>query len=366
MTRTPLLVLATVDPVIRDATIFGMVTDQPRLVVVRHDLLHDEDGGSIRRVVLAADGVVEDRTVALEHACLSCAVREDAVPTLARLAADDRWDTVLLALPVSAESLPVTRALAGSTRADQPLHRLRLAHVVAALDVEAFADDVLGDDLLAERGLALGRGDRRAVGEAIAAQVAHADTVLVHGDPRAAAAGSDLLDHLRAADGLRVDGPYTVTPRDLVRSGHEAARAQARLDPVQLRVSPRRALAPRAWTLELRSPRALHPDRLVQHVRRLGDVPVRSRGRFWVPSRPDSLCVWDGSGRQLSVGQAGRWGAHEPETHLVFTGIEDVRAQLVEAFEDVLLTADEAAAGLAPWLGREDALADWLGSASGV
>lgn len=360
--RKPLLVLASIDPVIRDATVFGMVTDQPRLVVVRHDIHDDEGGGSIRRVVVCADGVLRDETVPLEHACLSCAVREDAVPTLAALADDDRWDTVLLALPVGAESLPVTRALAGATHSRGALRRLRLAHVVGALDVETFEHDVLGDDLLDERGLALTADDRRAVGEALTAQVAHVDTVLVHGDARRAPVGSALLEHLRAADGLRVDGPYTVRPEDLVRHGHDPERAERRLDPLHAAPSPRRTAAPGAWTLDLRSPRALHPERLVEHVHRLGDVPLRSRGRFWVPSRPDSLCVWDGSGGQLSIGQAGRWDGHEPETRLVFTGVDDVRRRLVEAFEDVLLTADEAAAGLAPWLGRDDVLAPWLGS----
>ena len=79
---------------------FGLVMDSPRIVVVRHDIHDDDDGGSIRRVVVDADGVVEDVVVPLEHACLSCAVREDALPTLAPpRRATRRWDSVVLALP---------------------------------------------------------------------------------------------------------------------------------------------------------------------------------------------------------------------------------------------------------------------------
>ena len=37
------------------------------------------------------------------------------------------------------------------------------------------------------------------------------------------------------------------------------------------------------------------------------------------------------------------------------------RADLLAAFDDVLLTADEHARGLHPWLGADDVLAPWLG-----
>ncbi|WP_246855003.1 CobW-like GTP-binding protein [Cellulomonas sp. Y8] len=147
---TPLLVLATVDPLLRDAVAFGVVVDRPRTVVLRHDIVDGPDGGGIRRVVADASGVVEDVLVPLEHACLSCSVREDAVPTLERLARDPRWDAVLLALPVSAESLPVTRALGWAVRRGGGLRSLRLAGVVAALDLATLEHDLLGDDLLDE------------------------------------------------------------------------------------------------------------------------------------------------------------------------------------------------------------------------
>ena len=104
-TGVPLSVLATIDPVLRDTAIFGLVTDTPRSVALRHDI-HAEDG-TLQRLVVDATGVVEDTLVDLEHACLSCAVREDAIPPLRGLARDGRWDQVLLALPVSAEPLLV-------------------------------------------------------------------------------------------------------------------------------------------------------------------------------------------------------------------------------------------------------------------
>ncbi|WHP18599.1 GTP-binding protein [Cellulomonas sp. ES6] len=361
MTPTTLTVLATVDPLLRDAVAFGVVTDRPRTVVLRHDIVDGPDGGGIRRVVADAGGVLEDVLVPLAHACLSCSVREDAVPTLERLARDGRWDAVLLALPVSAESLPVTRALGAAAREGGRLRGLRLARVVAALDLATLEHDLLGDDLLAERGIALTEDDERGVGEALAAQVAHADVLLVSGDAAEHPVASDLLDHVRAADGLRVDGVWGVDADVLLSGRHDAAAAERRLDP---RAAAPVAGAPTAhgvWTLDLRADRPLHPDRLVAEVSRLGGGRHRSRGHFWVPTRPDSVCGWDGAGRQLSIGEIGTWGRGTPSTRLVFTGVDDVRGDLLAAFEDVLVSAREHARGLHAWLGREDVLAPWLG-----
>jgi len=357
----PLVVLATVDPLLRDAVAFGVVVDHPRTVVLRHDIVDGPEGGGIRRVVADAGGVLEDVLVPLAHACLSCSVREDAVPTLARLARDPRWDQVLLALPVSAESLPVTRALGAATGGSGRLRGLRLAAVVAAPDLGTFADDLLGDVLLDERGVALTQDDGRSVGEALAAQVGHADVVLAAGDPREHPVASDLLDHVRAADGRRVDGVYAADAAALFAATHDLRAGERRLDPRSAAPVPGAPTAHGVWTLDLRADRPLHPERLVAEVERLGHGRHRSRGRFWVPSRPDSVCAWDGAGGQLSVGAVGTWGRRDPDTRLVFTGVADVRAELLAAFEDVLLTAEEHARGLHPWLGRDDVLAPWLG-----
>lgn len=360
----PLVVLATVDPLLRDSVAFGTVLDRPRTVVLRHDIVDDEDGGSIRRLIADASGVVEDVVVPLEHACLSCSVREDAIPTLARLAKDGRWDAIMLALPVSAESLPVTRALAAETRRGGLLPTLRLASVVAALDLSTAVDDLLGDDLLDERGLALTSDDRRSVGEALAAQLTHADVVLTTGEPGDDLIASDLVDHLRGAGGRRLDGLYTSDLASLWSAVHDVTVAEERLDPLLVRLPEVTESPSGVWSMELRSALPLHPERFVRDVARLGEGRLRSVGHFWVPSRPDSVCIWDGAGGQLSIGAMGRWGRRAQQTLLVFTGVDDVRDELRAAFADVLMTEAEFAAGFHPWLGRADVLEPWLGDRS--
>lgn len=364
MIRTPLSLLASIDPVLRDTAVFGLVIDSPRTVVLRHDVLPAQ--GELRRVVLDRTGVIEDVRVELEHACLSCAVREDAIPVLRRLAADGRWDDVVLALPVGAESLPAAHTLSAAMEPGGACETLRLAAVCAVVDLDTAEDDLLGIDSLAERDLALADDDERSVAEALAAQLAHADVVVTCGGRLATTTpdtrelrARELVDHLRAADSWCLDGVHELSVERLVAVHHDPCAGEQRCDPRHVHVRPSEG---QVWTIELVSRRPLHPERLLARIEELGTGPVRSRGVFWLPTRPDSMCHWDGAGGQLYIREGGTWDEREALTRLVFTGVDPwERERIQRVFHDVLAREDEVADGGLAWLGSEDVLAPWLG-----
>ena len=98
-----------------------------------------------------------------------------------------------------------------------------------------------------------------------------------------------------------------------------------------------------------------------QRIEDLGTGRIRSRGHFWLPSRPRTACVWDGSGGQLSIGDLGSWGDVVPETRLVVTGNDpEERDRIAATFAEVVMTDDEARTASA-WVGTEDGFGPWLG-----
>lgn len=369
----PVSVLATTDPVLRDSALFGLLVDAPGVVAVRHDIYEDH----LRRVVQDAAGVVEDVLVPLEHACLSCAVREDAVPTIARLARDGRWTHVLLALPVSAEPLPAARALAAETRPGGDLVHTRIASSFTVVDIDALQQDLFGDDTLVERGLELTVDDERSVGEALAAQIEQADLVVTSSSPSPTTSG--LLDRLRGAGTRRVDGLHALSVADLGAATHSPSRAERRAHPLGAVAVAGAGGVPedRSWTLELRSALPFHPERLLDRIEDLSVGGLRARGVFHVADRPGLACLWDGAGGQLAVADLGPWSevcaGTAPHTRIVVVGVADDRGpgagvvddrqRLREAFHAALCTPEEVAAGV-EWLWREDHLAPWLGARS--
>lgn len=344
----PVVSLASIDPVLRDASVAALLCDVPDALVVRHDL--DGLRGTLRRVVYSADGVVEDVHGAIEHACLPCALREDILPTVERLSLELEPSALVLALPVGAEPLPVVRALVG-------LHHPAVvpAIVVAALDPAALEQDLLGEDLLADRSSAMGADDRRAVGEVLAHQIEYADLVLTADAPFGR--GDVLLEHLLAPDQVRA-GLHEADGRRLV-SFRRDARAHDRGDLRHVRAS---GAASRAgvWTLDLDSWRPVHPGRLLEDIEQLGAGPLRGRGYFWLPTRRGTVCGWDGAGGQLAIGAVGSWRS-EPRTRLVLTGTAPDPGRYLAAFERLLVTDAELAQGPHAWDGRSDGFEDWLG-----
>jgi G3E family GTPase len=378
----PVSVLATTDPVLRDSALFGLLMDGPGVIAVRHDIHEDY----LRRVVQDATGVVEDVIVPLEHACLSCAVREDAVPTIARLARDGRWAHVLLALPVSAEPLPAARALAAESAPGGALAHTRIATSFTVVDIDTLQQDLFGDDTLVERGLELTGDDERSLGEALAAQIEQADLVVTSGDQSPSATTSGLLDRLRGAGTRRVDGLHALSAAELASATYVPARAERRAHPLGALVltGPGGVPGDLSWTLELRSSLPFHPERLLDRIEELSSGGLRARGVFHVADRPGLACLWDGAGGQLAVADLGPWSevcaGTVPHTRIVVVGVAndrgsrgsgdggtgclvDDRQRLREAFHTALCTPEEVAAGV-EWLWREDHLAPWLGARS--
>lgn len=351
--KVPVILISGVDadPMIQ-ATI-SMQLDLPDAVVVRHEL--DPDRELLIRTVSDANGVIEHLEIDIEHACTSCAIREDVVPTLERLAASGRWGAIIAQLPVTAEPMQVCRLISYSP---QSAPHVRIAATLVALDGSSVHSDLIGDDLLVERGLPVRDDDERGVGETASAMVEYADVVAAIGEP--STADWELLRAL-ARPGAQLTNSCAELDASALADGvhdHEAAEEWVAVV--------RRAPLPHsggedAWVLDINSDRPFHPDRLQQTIVQLGRGERRSRGCFWLPSRPTQVCQWDGAGGMVSIGPADRWDGTGPLTRIVVVGVDEGRDQLAEAFATCLLTDDELAERGRYWELESDGFEPWLG-----
>ncbi|MGP9538327.1 GTP-binding protein [Brachybacterium sp. AOP43-C2-M15] len=359
----PVATVTAIDPVLRDSLTASLLLDVPGAVELRYAV--DVDSGVLRRLVVDLAGVREDEEVELEHPCVSCAMREDAVPTLDRLSRDPRIGAILLVPPISADP----QAVAGTLVHQED--RWRLAGSVAVLSGVRARHDLLGADTLAERGLQWAVDDRRSVGEALAAQIEYSGLIVVDGGGALAgagdgaevegAAGLELVEHLRAPDQWLATSVHDLEAAAVLGLDLDHVGGLRRRDPRRIE-SYGGPTEHGTWTVDMHSDRPFHPRRFLENVEDLGAGRLRGRGRFWVPDRPRSICQWDGAGGQVSIGAVLETGADLPSTRMVVTGVEAADAVRVrDAFARSLLTPEEWAQGLAPWLGTEDLLAPWLG-----
>jgi G3E family GTPase len=120
--------------------------------------------------------------------------------------------------------------------------------------------------------------------------------------------------------------------------------------------------SPHAWTIDLHSDRPFHPERFLTAISTIGGGATRSRGCFWLPTRPLEVGVWSGAGGELSIGLEGRWGPAGQITRITVTGTDGSAEAIREAFEGALLTDSEFSTNWSAF--GTDGLEQWLGPIS--
>ena len=211
--QTPIVLLTGVDPEPMATTMVGFQFGLPGAVAVRHQI--DVERQVLIRTVSDLTGVLEQHEITLEHACVSCAIREDILPTLERLAREGRWQSMIVHLPVGGGAGQICWVLARETRFAR---LLRVSAVVAAVNTQDPVRDLLGDDLLAERGTHSSDDDRRGVGEVLGAMIEHADVVVLDGTALPVAHG--LIRTLARADTTIVTAASDVEAATLTAGLH--------------------------------------------------------------------------------------------------------------------------------------------------
>lgn len=335
------------------AVTIGLQWDLPQAAVVRHEV--DAEREALIRTVSDPRGVIERVVISVEHACVSCAIREDVVPTLERLAATGQWQTLIAQLPVTADASQVCRVM-GYYPTSAP--HVRIAAAVVALDGPSAAADLTGDDLFTERELPVRDDDPRGVAETAAAMVEYADIVVtVDGTDEV---GRGLVRNLSRPGAILTDSAGALDVATLVAGIHSHEHSEEWVQVVRRTPLPANP-EPSTWVIDFTSERPFHPDRLQERIEQLGRGGHRSRGCFWLPSRPTQVCQWDGAGGMVSIGADDHWDELDPLTRIVIVGVGRDRDTVAEAFGSCLLTDAELAERGRFWEVDSDGLEPWLG-----
>ncbi|MGW8945506.1 CobW family GTP-binding protein [Streptomyces koyangensis] len=358
----PVAIVAGLHADARRAAVEELLRTVEGSVALHHDL-STAVTGTVRRTVRDRTGELGAGDTPLVNDCACCALREDLVPELRRLAGDGHTKLAVVELWDSVEPQAMAEVVAAHGGEE-----LRLTAVVTAVDPALILPCLGNGDDLAESGLAAARTDRRTVADTWARQLEYAPVLALAESEEADDEDRALLAQLHP------------TARHVpIGSGELGRVAFAGFDPEAASVAqhPACALLPQeadeagvATTVWHRD-RPFHPGRLFAALEDLACAAARSRGRFWLADRPDTLLVWDCAGGALCVEEAGPWLAALPDAawemvppvrraaaaldwhpahgdrcqHLVFTSPGLDSDGLVRLLDSCLLTEEEFRAG---------------------
>ncbi|WP_326687277.1 GTP-binding protein [Streptomyces sp. NBC_01795] len=352
----------------RRTTVDHLMRAIPGSVVLHHDL-STAPLGTVRRSVRDATGETSSGDVPLVNDCACCALREDLIPELERLADGRLTRLAIVELWDSVEPRGMAEVIASHGDG-----AFRLTNVLTAVDPSLVLPCLSNGDDLTDAGLAAAATDQRAVGDTWARQLEYAPVLVVVDSESTDTSDLALLRQLHpTAVRLPV---HSGRLAEIALAGFDVAAAASAQHPACARL-PHDCDEEGVSTLVWQQRRPFHPGRLYAALEDLCCAAARSRGRFWLADRPDLLLAWDAAGGALCVESVGPWMASLPDAawemvpaersaaaaldwhpdhgdrcqHLVFTSPDLDRDGLVSVLDSCLLTDEELVAGPVAWRG---------------
>lgn len=342
---------------------------------------HEFDGQVVRRWLTSTrDGIPYTTEMPLElaHGCISCTIRNDLLVLLRRLhlRADARRIVVLATPWLEPEpicwAINNIRVRVGPGFIDGPAARdVAIEAVLTGIDSANWLRQALGDAQL---------DDQRTVAQVVVGQAEFADVlVLTEPDRRTIAVLRRLAPRSRITVGRdRIE----MSLRHLEPESRRGRKPSPH-DPL-LAGEPPLAADGDVELIEFAARRPFHPERLHFAIDVLLDGVIRTRGRAWLATQPDTVVWIESAGGGLRVVSVGKWlcameagevAYVEPERramanlnwhdefgdrHISLTVLvsgADSTA-VTAALRDALLT-DEEFARPDRWFGYRDPFGDW-------
>lgn len=274
----------------------------------------------------------EERLVEMSNGCICCTLREDLMLEVTKLAREKRFDYLLIESTGISEPLPVAQTFSFVSEdgtIDLGRHA-RLDTLVTVVDAFNFGRDFGSLDRLPDRKLHEGDPeDQRTIVNLLTEQVEFANVIVLN---KADLVPASTLGELQAIlrklnpNARFIEASYGQVPlRDILNTKlfnkeeaeqsagwqQELAKSHHTPETEEYGIS----------SFVFRDSRPFHPARFWQYVSEgwPGEV-IRSKGLFWLASRPADALSWGQAGGSLRAESAGSWWAaiERPELHPAF------------------------------------------------
>ncbi|MDV6254272.1 zinc metallochaperone GTPase ZigA [Vibrio sp. EA2] len=336
----------------------------------------------------------EEKLVEMSNGCICCTLREDLLIEVTKLAQEGRFDNLVIESTGISEPLPVAETFTFADENGVSLSDVAtLDTMVTVVDAVNFLRDYEAAQSLQETGEHLGEEDHRSVSDLLIDQVEFADVILIS---KTDLARTEDVERLKAI--LRTLNTHAriisiqngqVDISDILDTGlfnfERAQQAPGWLKELRGEHVPEtEEYGISSFSYQARRP--FHPEKFYQFLHsttHFGKL-IRSKGYFWLASRPEFAGQWNQAGGIAHYGFAGMfWKAipkeqwpTDPEylkaieenwvepfgdmrQELVFIGQGLDKAAMIEALEQCLLTEEELLAGQTLWQTLPDPFSAW-------
>ena len=265
----------------------------------------------------------DETLVEMSNGCICCTSRDDLLEEVRKLAAERRFDDLLIESTGISEPLPVAATFDFRDEFGDSLSDVaRLDTMVTVVDAVNLLNDYASHDFLRDRGETMGQEDERTLVHLLTGQIEFADVVILN---KVADAGPDKVDAARKiirslnADAEIVETNQSeVTAEKILDTGlfdfdqaHEHPMWAKELYGFADHVPETEEYGVASYVYRARQP--FIPEKILATLN--GDMPgvIRAKGHFWIATRPEWVVEFSLAGALSSVQPIGTWWANVPQ-----------------------------------------------------
>ena len=336
----------------------------------------------------------EEKLIEMSNGCICCTLREDLLLEVNKLAKDNRFDYLVIESTGISEPLPVAETFTFADENGVSLSDVAsLDTMVTVVDAVNFLKDYDEAKYLKESGESLGEDDERSVADLLVDQVEFADIILI--------SKTDLVE-LSDVERLKAILKTLNTHAQIIPISHGKIDID-RVINTKLFDFERAEKAP-GWLKEMQGEhvpeteeygissfsytarRPFYPEKFFKflHDTKSFGKLIRSKGYFWLSTRPEFVGQWNQAGGIASYGFAGRFWKSVPKEEwpedeeslnviskywqepfgdmrqeLVFIGQNLDKESIYRALDNCLLSDEDILKGKSYWLTFKDPFPAW-------
>ena len=264
----------------------------------------------------------EEKLVEMSNGCICCTLREDLMIEVERLAKENRFDYLIIESTGISEPVPVAQTFTF----EDDLGQFNLKDIsyidcmLTVVDAFNFLNDFSSAELLQDRQISNDEEDHRSIVNLLTDQIEFANVILLN---KTDLVSSEELQRVHSiVKGLNPEAKIIETQharidyKEVINTGYfdfEKAEASAGwIKELENEHTPEtEEYGITSLTFKHKEP--FHPERLFNFL--MENFPqgiIRSKGLFWLASRPDQALIWSSAGGSFKTDPAGVWWASMP------------------------------------------------------
>jgi G3E family GTPase len=329
----------------------------------------------------------KEKLIELTNGCICCTLREDLLTEVKKLALEQRFDYLVIESTGIAEPLPVAETFTFEDEEGNSLSDFaKLDTMVTVVDALNFMDEYQSGTDLLDRDLAVSQDDTRSIANLLIEQIEFANVIVLNKSDLIQEAGlielKAILNRLNPSAKIILSNYSKVDLKEIINTNlfdfDQAADSPGWLKVLRENIhSESDEYGITSFVFSSKTP--FHPERLWNVLHSELDGILRSKGFFWIATKPDYAGNWSQAGKSFSIGIMGKWWSSIPKENwpndpemlaeinddwdeqfgdkknmIAFIGQDLNFRKLQSALNNALLNQEELNLGLDQWKNFQD------------